>query len=209
MSTILSGLEKAEYFTTLHDDGTIASSGRLNPLQSLHNAGGYQCIHYQNENDYLEAINAVGDVPDPLPPEGTELNTGMVYAWNSQNVIVRQDHTRTFHDPDTVPALFMTYRADYDGMEWIINEQVSIGDERAHESITYICIQAHVTEFTPDLVPALWNVKPDDTGEWQAGVAYATNDEVLYLTISYSCVQGHTSQAGWEPPNVPALWAVI
>ena len=23
---------------------------------------------------------------------------------------------------------------------------------------------------------------------------------------TYTCLQGHTSQTGWEPPNVPALW---
>ncbi|WP_420713337.1 carbohydrate-binding protein, partial [Streptomyces sp. NRRL WC-3549] len=23
---------------------------------------------------------------------------------------------------------------------------------------------------------------------------------------SYRCLQGHQAQAGWTPPNVPALW---
>jgi hypothetical protein len=211
MSVLLSGLEKAEYFTTVGADGNIISTGKLDPGLWLHNASNPTCIHHQNENDHLGAINAVGTVSAPLPPEGTELNAGMVYEWSGQNVIVRQDHTRTFHDPDTVPALFMVYRADYAGMEWIANEQVSIGDERAYADITYIAIQQHVTEETwpPPLVPALWNVKPSETGEWQVGVAYATDDEVTHLGISYLCVQGHTSQAGWEPPAVPALWTAI
>lgn len=25
----------------------------------------------------------------------------------------------------------------------------------------------------------------------------------------YRCIQAHTSQAGWEPENVPALWGKI
>ena len=25
----------------------------------------------------------------------------------------------------------------------------------------------------------------------------------------YRCETGHTSQAGWEPPNAPALWVAI
>ena len=25
----------------------------------------------------------------------------------------------------------------------------------------------------------------------------------------YKCLQAHTSQVGWEPPAVPALWVVI
>nr|WP_326647068.1 MULTISPECIES: carbohydrate-binding protein [unclassified Streptosporangium] len=24
--------------------------------------------------------------------------------------------------------------------------------------------------------------------------------------MTYRCLQGHTAYAGWEPPNVPALW---
>src|ERR1700722_2038412 len=24
--------------------------------------------------------------------------------------------------------------------------------------------------------------------------------------VEYKCLQAHTSQVGWEPPNVPALW---
>ena len=48
-----------------------------------------------------------------------------------------------------------------------------------------------------------------DAEEWQAGVAYAVDDEVTYDGTLYRCVQAHTSQAGWEPPNVPALWGVV
>lgn len=43
--------------------------------------------------------------------------------------------------------------------------------------------------------------------EWAAGVAYETGDTVTYDGTTYTCEQGHTSQDGWEPPNVPALWA--
>ncbi len=48
-----------------------------------------------------------------------------------------------------------------------------------------------------------------DAEEWQAGVAYAVDDEVVYDGVLYRCITGHTSQAGWEPPNVPALWEVV
>jgi len=27
-----------------------------------------------------------------------------------------------------------------------------------------------------------------------------------YGGATYKCIQAHTSQVGWEPPNVPALW---
>ena len=45
-----------------------------------------------------------------------------------------------------------------------------------------------------------------DRGAWAPGVAYAVNDTVTYGGCSYKVLQAHTSQTGWEPPNVPALF---
>jgi hypothetical protein len=45
--------------------------------------------------------------------------------------------------------------------------------------------------------------------EWAVGVSYVIGNNVFYLGIEYTCIQAHTSQVGWEPPNVPALWAVV
>ena len=44
---------------------------------------------------------------------------------------------------------------------------------------------------------------------WEAGVDYAVGDRRRFSDALYKCVQAHTSQAGWEPPNAPALWVVI
>ncbi|GAA1821955.1 lytic polysaccharide monooxygenase [Luedemannella flava] len=41
---------------------------------------------------------------------------------------------------------------------------------------------------------------------WAAGVAYRVGDRVTYAGVTYQCRQAHTALAGWEPPNVPALW---
>ena len=41
---------------------------------------------------------------------------------------------------------------------------------------------------------------------WLTGTAYAVGDRRQYNGLLYRCVQAHTSQEGWEPPNVPALW---
>lgn len=41
---------------------------------------------------------------------------------------------------------------------------------------------------------------------WVAGETVTADDRRAYGGIVYRCVQGHTTQAGWEPPNVPALW---
>lgn len=30
-----------------------------------------------------------------------------------------------------------------------------------------------------------------------------------YAGTTYACIQSHTTRTGWEPPKVPALWAVV
>ncbi|WP_159007301.1 carbohydrate-binding protein [Streptomyces sp. NRRL S-813] len=48
---------------------------------------------------------------------------------------------------------------------------------------------------------------PDSGGSpWTPGVTYKAGDTVTYEGITYRCIQGHTTQTGWEPPIVPALW---
>lgn len=51
-------------------------------------------------------------------------------------------------------------------------------------------------------------IDPATVPEWAIGVAYQVGDKVTYQGVSYSCVQAHSAQAGWEPPNVPALWTL-
>ena len=66
-------------------------------------------------------------------------------------------------------------------------------------------------------VPARWSHlwlpvlgEPDEPGAdaepWAAGVAYEVGDSVTYQGTAYTCLQAHTSQVGWEPDAVPALW---
>ena len=48
------------------------------------------------------------------------------------------------------------------------------------------------------------------TGAWSgASVAYKVGDKVTYSGKTYTCRQAHTSQAGWTPTAVPALWEVV
>ena len=43
---------------------------------------------------------------------------------------------------------------------------------------------------------------------WRAGQVYAAGERYRHNGILYRCVQAHTSQAGWTPEAVPALWAL-
>ncbi|GHJ16515.1 MULTISPECIES: lytic polysaccharide monooxygenase [unclassified Micromonospora] len=58
---------------------------------------------------------------------------------------------------------------------------------------------------TPSPTPAPTG-SPVPGGTWTAGRAYQVGDTVTYDGRSYRCRQAHTAIAGWEPPNVPALW---
>ncbi len=43
----------------------------------------------------------------------------------------------------------------------------------------------------------------------RAGHGYTVSALVTYGGHTYRCLQAHTSQVGWEPPNVPALWQLV
>lgn len=44
---------------------------------------------------------------------------------------------------------------------------------------------------------------------WAVGVAYLVSERVRYNGTLYRCEQAHTSQEGWEPDQVPALWTQV
>ena len=44
---------------------------------------------------------------------------------------------------------------------------------------------------------------------WMPDHEYAAGVRVRYSEKLYRCEQAHTSQAGWEPPAVPALWTEV
>lgn len=44
---------------------------------------------------------------------------------------------------------------------------------------------------------------------WAADTAYEAGVRVRYSGKLYRCEQAHTSQSGWEPPAVPALWTEV
>lgn len=44
---------------------------------------------------------------------------------------------------------------------------------------------------------------------WAVDTAYPVGVRVRYADKLYRCEQAHTSQEGWEPPVVPALWTEV
>jgi hypothetical protein len=181
---------------------------------------GLDVVYGEGEQGFLAAVSdAPSFAPPALPSMGTWLEAGAIYTDGADLLMVRQSHYRTEHNSADVPALFIVYRPDGDEvLAWVAGEQVQVGTLRTYGGATYRCLQAHVTQedWTPDVVPALWAVVVEEPEEppagqqpWAVGMAYNVNDEVTYEGATYRCLQAHTSQAGWTPVAVPALWAVV
>ena len=151
---------------------------------------------------------SVNSFPD-YPPTGTPVIKGQLFKYGSEIVQVIQSHNITHFNPRDVPNLFAFYRAETGSLAWIENEKVNVNDKRIYNSITYNCIQAHMTIATwrPDLtVSVLWSIVPS-TAAWTIGVAYKVNDIVTYNGNTYKCLQAHTAIVSWNPiATINVLW---
>ena len=102
-----------------------------------------------------------------------------------------------------------------EGRTWRSGISAAVGDVYASGASLWRCVQAHTTQsdWKPGQATALWHkvevVSKNETRVWDAGISYAVGDVVAFPDASgqqYECIQAHTSQSGWEPSNVPALW---
>lgn len=93
---------------------------------------------------------------------------------------------------------------------WKPGLSLAVGDTVMYGGSMFVVVQAHTTQadWEPGTATqALYRrVQPEGSTEWQPDTDYATGAECTYEGSTYTCLQGHTSQTGWEPPHVPALW---
>ena len=66
-----------------------------------------------------------------------------------------------------------------------------------------------INEALPKLNDEVALEVPELFPPWQMDTWYTRGTRLRYGDTLYKCVQAHTSQAGWEPPNVPALWTEV
>ena len=163
-----------------------------------------------SENAFLGKVAGKAGSYKPLPATGTPLNAGDIYGYGGGLVMVRQSHNRTEHAPADVPALFTVYRADAgDTLDWVMGERVEVGTRRTYGGKTWEALQAHQTEFSPDIVPALWGEVTSETGTWVSGEqGLQVGDLRTYQGVTYRVVQNPGINI-WPPPTVPALWEPV
>ena len=105
-----------------------------------------------------------------------------------------------------------------EGRLWQPGIAVVAGDVYAFGAFLWKCVQPHTTQgdWSPDLTPALWHkveiITEGETRVWAADISYVAGDIVAYpdaTSTRYECLQAHTSQTGWNPSAVPALWKAL
>lgn len=216
MSIELKPTDRSEYYMAYDENGNVAHVGVLDVGLRL-TTGQPNLVHSPNENDYLSLVNSSGNVSNltPMPALGDLCNAQEIYSHNDKAYICRQEHNRTEHDPEIVPALFSAYRENSEGEEWIPNEQVAVGNIRLDEGVAYEAIQAHMTQdnWNPSAMPALWKLA--STGEIMPWVqptgaqdAYALGAQV---THNGSTWESEVANNVWEPgaAGSEALWTEI
>lgn len=93
-----------------------------------------------------------------------------------------------------------------------VGEPVESGQIYSYNAGLVICRQSHIrTIYAPEATPALFAVYRAEGGllEWVAGEQVQIGTQRDHDGTTYSATQDHQTQIGWEPPNVPALWAVV
>lgn len=94
---------------------------------------------------------------------------------------------------------------------WTPGVEVEAGAVRSFGGRLWEAVQGHGTQdgWCPPQVPALWRLLREASPEvwvWEPGVAVAVGDLAVYGDVTYRALQAHTTQDGWHPPAVPALW---
>jgi hypothetical protein len=135
-----------------------------------------------------------------------------VIAYQGQAYAVIQAHTsQATWQPDIAAALFKRYVAPGEVTAWRqpqgahdaypVGARVTDGGKTWTNTIPANVWKPGVTGWTDESAPVV--------GAWAFPVAYTVGQRVTYLGLTYECRQAHTSQAGWQPPNVPALWLLV
>lgn len=67
-------------------------------------------------------------------------------------------------------------------------------------------LETEEPEETPDEPETEEVTEQPDTPAWQPGIAVNPGQKYTHNGNTYEVIQAHTTQQGWEPPAVPALW---
>ena len=99
------------------------------------------------------------------------------------------------------------YQAKFEVTDRRIQAQSRIEEARrplTESEVSRLLIAKQINTLTVDDQTALRMV--EFYPSWASDTAYPAVYKVQYGGKLWRCLQAHTSQSGWEPENVPALW---
>jgi hypothetical protein len=108
------------------------------------------------------------------------------------------EFAKVFDEPETG----RTYKKD-----WILRDPLT--------DYLYKVVQPQITweawwkfdEIAPTLIVRV--LEEDEAKIWDVNIQVTADEVWNYQGKEYEVIQPHTTQLGWEPPNVPALWKPI
>jgi hypothetical protein len=152
----------------------------------------------------------------PAWAAGLAVAIGQVYSYSGLLYQVVQAHTtQSTWTPLLAHSLWTPYRPPGTVAPWVQPlgsfDAYPLGWQVTYGGYTWQSLVA-ANVWAPGTGTLWLNLTPPPpTNNWAAGVAYKVGDIVIYVPngLKYQCLQAHTSQAGWNPPAVPALWKAI
>lgn len=136
----------------------------------------------------------------------------------AEAALEKERRYRVAQAPVKAEAVALEYLQDVgrvDGSDWVqptgAHDAYPLGYKvLKDDSIWESLIPANTT--VPGTDPRWWKdlTTVVDPNAWAPNYkSYLAGDIVTYEGKSYSCLQAHTSQPGWDPISVPALWQEV
>ena len=119
----------------------------------------------------------------------------------AEQVLILSDSV-TVHENDAVTDEMKMQALPFEGF-------IAVSAEDALPNVLGLLLRSAVADgkLTDE---ELLSVQPALEGRvWQAGLSVQIGDVYSYSGFLWRCIQAHTTQTGWEPDKVPALWRKV
>lgn len=146
---------------------------------------------------------------------GTYYLDGDLVSYQGRTYMARYSFLSYYIPPES-PNNWLLYYDPFQNqvIDWVSDGSYFEGDIVFYKGNFFKCTQSHTANvgWAPDYAYTLWekvngdfnNIDP--ATEWETWTYYETGQVVTHNNKKFECRIGHTSQPGWEPGNVPAVW---
>lgn len=134
--------------------------------------------------------------PESVTEDEAKADADAVPEWRNPGT----DHSKMYHFGDVVRYDGQIVHSTHMGLNhW---EPGTL----AFDGRIWEILETEEPEETPDEPETEEVTEQTDPPAWQPGIAVNPGQKYTHNGNTYEVIQPHTTQAGWEPPAVPALW---